>query len=295
MPWQVVMLFQNFLAAVFVINSRLIAKRFQRATVPLNLMIYLVIACTGLIYALVKGFNQVLPASFNHFIGWFIFAGISFAISNMLSYVVFQYVDAAVATLLSTLNIVAAVVLSTIKLHEGLKPLQIVGGLLLIGGVELILTIRVSHYEHKKLAEAVVLSVGAAIFFAFATTTEKYLLNHVNLPTYLVFGWGFQFIGVAVVSLVCALRIDTNLRLLGNRSFWVLALPASLLRMAGGILFVFSLKLANNLSVISVLTGLKVIMAAVLSVYILKERDYLFRKLEAALLAVGGIVLIYWR
>lgn len=289
------MLFQNVLAAIFAVNSRLIARRFKHATVPLNVVIYLTIAVSGLGYAAIKGFSHVSLATFVHYMGLFFIAGICFAITNMLSYIVFEYVDAGVASLLSTLNIVAAVIFATIAIHEGLTWQQIVGGFILITSMELIVTLKLSHYRHKRLWQAILLSVLASVFFAFATTTEKYLLNHVNLPTYLVFGWGFQFIGVVAMSATLGIFAKTNIHLLREKKFWKFALPASLLRMVSGLLFIFSLKLSNNLSVISVLSGMKVILAALLGAYFLKEKEFLGRKLVAAMLATVAVAIIYWK
>ncbi len=294
MPWQLVMLFQNTLAAVFAVNARTIAMRFPRATLPFNLLIYFTIATSGLIYAVVHGWGQVSWAALGHYLPFFILGGLAFAATNIISFVVFQYVDAAIATLLSTFNIIAAVALSTVVLQEGLDWRQATGAAVLIAGMELVLTINISRYKHKRMVHAVMLSLLAAGFFAVATTTEKYLLNHVNLSTYLTFGWGFQFAGVLAMAALLGRRAKADWSLLASKRFYQFALPASVIRMSAGMLFVFSLKLANNLSVISVLSGLKVIFAALLAACLLRERDYLPRKLEAAGLATLGIALLYW-
>jgi drug/metabolite transporter (DMT)-like permease len=295
MPWQLLMIFQNLLAAVFAIYSRRLALKFKHATIPFNLLTYAVIAASGIIYALLHGVLSIRPQIFVDHIGFFALAGVCFAITNILSYVVFQYVDAAIASLLSTFNIIAAVILATIVLGEGLTPIQIVGGMVLIAGMEVILTINMGRYRHEKLVQAVLLSALAGIFFAFATTIEKHLLNEVPLSTYLVFGWGFQFLGVCAIALLFGRKLKSNFGLLRQAKFYRIALPASLIRMFGGLLFIYSLKLSNNLSIISVLSGLKIILAALLGAYFLKERSYMGRKLEAAGIAMAGIALLYWR
>ena len=295
MSWQLLMIFQNLLSAVFAINSRQIANDFKHATMPFNLLVFGVIAGSGSLYALFHGAASIDPHIFVHYLGFFIFAGICFAITNVLSYVVYNYVDAAIGSLLATLNIVATVVLSTILLREGLTIRQIVGTILLLIGMELVLTINFNRAKHHRLIQAVMLSILAAMFFALATTTEKYLLNHVPLSTYLVFGWGFQFLGVCLLALIFGRVIKANYGLLRQPKFYRLAFPAGMLRMISGMMFVYSLKLSNNLSIISALLGLKVILVAVLGAYFLKERDYLKRKFEAALTATAGIAIIYWK
>jgi drug/metabolite transporter (DMT)-like permease len=295
MPWQLVMVFQNSLAAIFAVNSRYIATNFKRATLPLNLMIYAVIALSGVCYGLLKGVNQISGVQFEHFIGFFILAGLCFAITNILSYVVFQYVDAAVATLLAVCNILASVIFSSIFISEGLTARQLLGALVVLVSMLCIVSIHMTSSKHKRLWIGIGLSISAGVFFGIASTTEKYLLNHVNLPTYLAFGWSFQLAGVIVVSLILGRRIQANYRLLKQVTFWRLALPASFIRMVSGLLFIFSLKLSNNLSIISVFSGLKVLLAALLAAYLLEEREYLRRKYEAALLAIIGIAVMLWQ
>ena len=289
------MIFQNVLAAFFAVNSRLIAKRFKSATIPLNLIIYAVIATSGLTYALAHGISSVHFVLFRQYLGFFLFAGICFAVTNVLSYLVFEYVDAAIASLLSTLNIIAAVVLSTLLLREGLNWHQVIGAAVLLIGMEVILTINLTRYKHKRLLRAVLLSALASLFFALAITTEKYLLNKVNLSTYLFFGWTSQFVGVCALAILFGRAVKANFSLLRQSNFYRFAVPASLVRMYSGLLFIYSLKLSNNLSIISVLSGLKIILAALLAAYLLKERDYLTRKVEAAVLATVGIAIIYWK
>jgi drug/metabolite transporter (DMT)-like permease len=295
MPWQLVMLFQNLLSAVFAINSRVIARRFHRATMPLNIIMYALISLSGLVYACSKGLHSIVFSIFIHYLGLFLFAGLCFAVTNMLSYMVFQYVDAAIASLLASFNVVVAVIFSTLLIHESLTIRQLVGGLILLGAMQLILTLKLSKYRHKKLGRAITISILASIFYGLAVATEKYLLNRVNLSTYLTFGWGFQFVGVVVVSLVLGRSTKANFGLLKSKRFWQFALPAGLIRMFAGLLYIFSLKLANNLSLVSALTGLKIILTALLATYFLKEVHFIRRKLEAAFLAAFGIAVMLWK
>lgn len=295
MSWPLLMLLQNIGAAIFALYSRRIAHRFHHATLPLNIINYGIIALSGLLYGLLHGLSKISMTSFGHFAGFFLFAGACFAITNILSFVVFEYVDAAIASLLSVLNVIAAVVLSTLIIHEGLTTRQLIGALVIFTGMHLVLTINLTRYKHKRLWSAVLLSLLASIFFALAITTEKYLLNHVNLSTYLVFGWGFQFMGVLTVSLFVQKLVRANFALLKRKKFWVLASQAGLVRMLSGLLFIYSLKLSNNLSLISVFSGLKVILVALLGAYYLRELDYLKRKLQAAVLSALGVAIMLWK
>ncbi|HEY4964382.1 MAG TPA: EamA family transporter [Candidatus Saccharimonadales bacterium] len=282
-------------AALFAVNSRSLALKFKNATLPLNLSIFFAFSMSAILYDKYLGFNTVNIQLFDKYLGLFILAGACFAVTNILSYIVFEYVDAAVASLFSTLNIIASVVLSTLIIHEGLSLTQIIGAAILIFSIQLIVSINVSRKKHKQIGKAIILSILAAAFFSTATVTEKYLLGKVNLPTYLTFGWGFQFLGVITIAILFSRRINANFGLFKNMLFWKLALPAVLLRVLGGLLYILSLRISNNLSLISVVSGLKIILAALLAAVILKEKDFLKRKLEAAFTSSIGIALIFWK
>ena len=295
MPWQLLILFQNVLAATFAINSRKIALSFPRAALPVNILVYAVTALSGLAYAGLHGFSSVSFASVMTYGGFFFIAGLCFALTNIISFVVFQLVDAAIASLLSTCNIIAAVIVSSIAIHESLRPHQIVGAVIIILSMELVLSLKLSQSKHKKMYQAIGLSLAASLLFGLAVTTEKYLLNRVSLSTYLVYGWGLQFGGVLITALILGKAAKANFELLRNIRFYKVALPASFIRMFSGLLFIYSLKLSNNLSLVSVLSGLKVILAALFGAYFLSERNYLARKYEAAGLAIVGVAVIFWK
>jgi drug/metabolite transporter (DMT)-like permease len=203
--------------------------------------------------------------------------------------------DAAIASLLASFNIIATIIFSTLLIGEGLTLRQLIGGLILMASMQLILTINISKYKHRRLGKAIMLSLLASLFYGLATVTEKYLLNRVNLPTYLTFGWGFQFLGAVIVSLILGKSMHANFKLLKSKSFWKYGLPASLLRMLSGLLYIISLRLANNLSLISALTGLKIILTAILATLILRETKFIVRKLQSAVLAATGIAVMLWK
>lgn len=293
--WPFLMVLQNALTALFTVNSRVIARKFHHAALPLNVMIYAVIAAGGLAIALGSHAAGISLASFRQYVAIFIMAGLCFAISNTFSYVVLQYVDAAVGSLLATFNIITSVVFATLIINEGLTARQLIGGFVVVASMYLVLSLRFSEYRHNRLWLGLFLSLIASLFYGVAMTSEKYLLNHVSLQTYLTFGWGFQFVGMLIVSVLLGRAVRADFGLLARKSFWRWALPASLLRITAGFVFVVSLKLANNLSIITSLTGFKVLLAAIFAAYLLGEREYLARKYEAAILAVGGIAIMLWK
>src|SRR3990167_4502541 len=200
MPWQLTILLQNVFAAVFALYSRSIAKVHKNAQAQITAVIFSIMYGFGLLWVLSQ--PNINGQKLGQYLWLFIFGGVMFSISNILSFKVFEYMDAAIASLFSTLNTVAAVIASTFLIHEGLTLIQSFGAALLLCGMWSVLAINASKRKHNQWVRGMSLSIIAAVLFGFAIANEKYLLGKMSVPTYIVFGWGFQWFGVVVASLV---------------------------------------------------------------------------------------------
>lgn len=286
MPWQILMLFQNLLSASFSLLSRKINKKIKGAHFQVVALVFTVIVIFGLIFAVPRGGFQVNYLFEN--LQFFIFAGICFGLTNVASYKVFQYLDAGIATILSTLNTLAAVIIATFLIHEGLTVKQAVGALVVMLGIWLVMSIHLKKSEKNRWLVGLGFSVAAALFFGLATTTEKHLLNIMPLPVYILFGWGFQWLAAMCLSFI-------------NKHKWrnLLLSPvlktvigAGLVRAIAGFLFILALVKSNNVSIIAVLSGVKAIFVVILADLILKERKFILKKVEAALLVTAGVAIM---
>ncbi len=286
MPWQLLMVFQNMLSASFALLSRRINKQIKGAHFQVIAVIFTVILACGLIFALPRDGFQVKYLFDN--IRFFLFAGACFGLTNIASYKVFQYLDAGIATILSTLNTLAAVVIATFLIDEGLTIKQGIGAFVVMLGIWLVMSIHLRKNEKNRWLVGLAFSIAAAFFFGLATTTEKHLLNSMPLPVYILFGWGFQWLAVAILSLI-------------NRHKWrnLIGSPvlksvivAGFVRALAGFFFILALLKSDNVSIIAVLSGVKAVFVVILADLILKERKHLTKKIEASLLVTAGVAIM---
>lgn len=287
MPWQLFMLFQNLLSASFALLSRQINKKIKGAHFQVIAVVFTVIILFGLFFAIPRGGFQ--PKYLIENLDLFIFAGFCFGLTNIASYKVFHYLDAGIATILSTLNTLAAVVIATLFIDEGLTLQQAIGAFVLMTGIWLIMSIHLRKYEKNRWLIGLALSIVAAVFFGFATTTEKHLLNNMPLPVYILFGWGFQWLAAMVLSLVNKYKWRNLIKSPVLKS----VLLAGLVRAIAGFLFILALVKSNNVSIIAVLSGVKAIFVVILADFILKERKYVVKKIQAALLVSTGVAIMF--
>ena len=290
MPWPLLMLFQNMFSASFALFSRSIAKNIKQAHFQINAVIFTVILLSGSSWALSQGGIDIRYLTNN--LPIFIFAGICFAITNIASYRVFEYTDAAIASIMSTLNTLAAVIIGTIALGEGLSTRQIIGAILLFSAIWLVLSTKVKPEKRGRWLTGLGFSLIAALFFGIATSTEKHLLNSMSTANYILFGWGFQWLASMTLRLMFR---PGQWKKLYRSTQLKKVIGAGFIRAGGGFLFIFSLVSANNVSVISVLAGVKAIFVVVLGASLLKEKEYMTTKMQGALLAMTGIAVMLWR
>lgn len=288
MSWQILMLFQNLLAASFALVSRQIAKKVKGVHFQVVAVVFSVILVSGWAYGLWYGIDINYLWSY---LPLFITGGICFGLTNVGTYKALEYVDAGIATLFSTMNTVFAVIFATIVIHEGLSLQEIIGAFILFSAIWYVLALNINKNEKNQWMKALIISILAAILFAVAATIEKHLLGKMPLATYITFGWSFQ----ALAAISCSILIKPKKWVVLFKSGAIgLTLSAGFIRALAGLLFIISLTLANNVSLIAVLSGVKVIFVVLLAALLLKERRYFNRKLEAAAIATIGIAVMLW-
>lgn len=284
------MLLQNSFAAVFAILSRNLILKYKTANFQILAIIFFYLYLFSLCYVLVAH-GSVELSSFAMYAWRFMGGGILFAIWAYLSYRVFGYTDAAIASMLSLLNIIFVIAVATLSIHEGLSLRQCVGAVILLLSLGIIFSARVKRKVQNQWFVAGLLTLCASTAYGFAIANEKWLLGNVSLSSYIVFGFGFQFIPLLVMS---TFNISGYQYIKQFDFVWKTSL-AGIIRGSAGLLFIISLVKANNASLISVLSGFKVVIATALSVIFLKERTLLSRKLVASLAAVLGVAIMIWK
>jgi uncharacterized membrane protein len=145
--------------------------------------------------------------------------------------------------------------------------------------------------RHKNLLIALLLSMPASICFGFAIAGEKHLLNQLGTPTYAFVGIGMQLLWLVILAMFY--RRD-QFKHFKDRIFRKRVMIMGSVRAGAGLLFVLALVGANNASLIGVLSGLKIILTAILGAILLKEVMFIKRKLLAAVIASIGVGLLLW-
>lgn len=290
MPWQAAMLLQNLFASFFAIESRALAKKYKRAHFQILAGTFAVLYAVFLAYALAHK-DQINATIAWQYGGLILATSLLFAGWTVLTFITLRYVDAAIGTLYSVLNILAVAVVAWFTLGDSLSLYQLVGAVLLLLGVVIITHARMRKSTLRRIHFALVLTIIASILFGIAITSEKYLLTKIGMPTYAVFGEGMQF----VILLILALVYNRNeFHRYKSPKFRNKVAFLGMVRGGAGLLFVLAIVGSQNASLIGMLSGFKIVLTAILAAIILRETSFISRKLIAACIACMGVGLMLW-
>lgn len=193
-----------------------------------------------------------------------------------------QNLEASVYSILYNLRIVITTILGIVFLGEKVLPLQILGGLLIFLAV-----VTVKQKGSKSLTvKGFEWGILAALVISFLNLFEKILIKDIGyieyaMPVMLIASilmWIVFFIKRKKVS-IKYFKEPRTIQLMVFRA--LSAYGFTLAFYAGGLL-----------SVSSYISSLSVIIIVILGIWLLKERDYLYRKVIAAVLAFLGLTAI---
>ena len=286
--WPVLMLLQNIFASVYSLQTRQLAKKYPKAYFQILSGVFIVMYAGFLFYA-IANWSDVSLATAWAYAPQIALTGLGFSVWSVLTFLTFKYVDAAIGTLFSTLNLIALVVVSSLTIHETLHGRHLIGAAILFAAIAIILLNHLTAARKHRWEIALAITLVASVIYGAAISSEKFLLDKIGMPTYSVFGVGVQTITTIIPALFY-----------GRRHFKLYKLPdftrdiilMGLVRVGGGLLFVASLVLADNASLVGSLSGLKIILTAFLAAWFLHETQFMRRKVIAACVAFVGVWLL---
>ncbi len=290
MDWHLVILGQVLLSSFFILLTRHILSTYPKSAQQVNLITSICVAVCGVVAGILTEASLIQLNAVAQNWPLLCLEGTCFAISTLYALKTVEHSDSGTAAIFSTLNTVSAITVATIVLGEGLSWLQLCGASIILFATLVVLYDGRPKKQQRNITLAFVYAIITAVFFSAATTTEKHLLGQMSTASYFVFGWGVQGLAATIIY-----RLKRPSRPVTNARFVTLATVAGLTRGLAGFLFISALIIANNLSVVSTLSSLKVVTTALLGVIILKEQSHIARKMTAAFFAMLGVALILTR
>lgn len=295
MSWQVAILLQTVLVAGSMVSLRVLArdKRTANASFAINAGLYVALYAGMLMVAVFM--SNVHNAVLGQYWWRFVIGGLAFALTNVCTYKTLVYFDAAIGSIVATVNAIFAVIGASIFLSEDLSLWQLAGALVLLFAVGYALL--ATHATRKKavrrsLRLGTTYALLAGLCFAVAAVNEKSLLEQMSIGSYMVYGVGGQ----------CLLAVLLGVAVQPKR-LWLLAKPhvagwsllSGALRGFGGACFIVAEVRSNNVGLVSVIANFRLIIVILLGAWLLKEHQHLRQKFGAALASIAGMAIMFWK
>lgn len=285
----VVVLGQNVSGAFYSLLSRRLAVRLPHAQMQVAAVLFVITFIIAAPVALLYG--DVHLASLHEWWPYLLLAGFTTSMSVSLLLLTYRHMDAAMATLLTTIHVVLGVVGGMYVLGESMGLQELAGGIIVLLAVGYALSVHVSRRERRNWTRGIMFALASAMCFAVGVVIEKFLLGQMTVPSYVVWGLGTQcLVGVLFGALLGWRHFGDVLKARNA----VLLFGTGLVRSGMAVLFVFSLVMLKSLCIAMILAGLRPLFVAFLGAWFLGERKFLGRKVIASIVAAAGVTIMLW-
>lgn len=207
--------------------------------------------------------------------------GIFGAIALATGYIAQRNVEAGTFSLISNVYTPVTIVLASLFLSERLKPVQILGTVLLL--VSVVLVSRKHKLTRWRFDRYFFLVVLSGLSLGVVLTAERALIKGNGITSGTWISWGSQSLFLALAALVAGQKSQHNLNDTAVTSG---------LRFLQQLSWVVLVTVVANLSLVSAITTFKVVLVFIAAAIFLKEREDLPRKIIGSLIAVVGLLLM---
>ncbi len=282
MTWIVAIFLSVFFYTISILLQRTVLKAENTDPTAFSIFSQVFIAVLIAIYAL---FTTGLHFTFtNSMVFPLILLALLYGFGSLAIQHALKISDVANFTLLFASRGVFTVLASTLLLHEGLNPKQIVGAVFIFVSI-LLVTLKTQSISMRK---ADLIALLAAALLGFANTNDRYLLSLMKLFPYLVLGYLLPAFFSTVIFPKSAMKMFTMFSL----TTFVKSCIFCVLYAISGVTFFIALQTAPNSSQVAIINLTSVIFIVILSMIFLKERENIAKKLLAVAISFAGLVLL---
>lgn len=282
MSWQILVGISVLFFALTSILQRVILQDKKINPIVLSILFQFLTGFIVLIYGGLKQqivFPFLQPLLFN-----LVLMALLYGFANIFIFKALQLIEVSKFTIIFTNRIFFTVLASSILLKEGLYINQFLGLFLIIAGI-IIVNLRSTKIKFQK---GDLFAILAAILFGFALTNDKFLLKSFNVYTY-------TFINFMFPSILCGMIYFSqfnNLKYLFQPRIFMKILVLCTIVAVSVLTMFLAFQIGNNSSQIVSLSLTNVIIAVLLSMILLGEKENVYKKIIAATLSFIGALLL---
>ncbi len=199
----------------------------------------------------------------------------------IFNYTAQRHVEAGITNLIVNIYTPVTIVIATFFLGEGLKPMQMVGTILLL--LSVVIVSKKHRLGRFKFDKYFVMMVASGVLLGVLLSAERGLMKTTGFTAGTLFSWWSQCIGLGFLVLLTRSRSAYSTQD---------TLVTGGLKFLQAISWVVLLYIVGNLSVVSAVTTFKIVIIFGAAAIWLHERDDIKRKIIGCLIALLGLILM---
>ena len=204
--------------------------------------------------------------------------GMLYFIAN---YTAQKHIDAGITIVVVNIYTPITIIFSSILLHEGLKPIQILGTILLLVAMVIISKKhRIGKFRFDKYFMMMLLS---GFFLAIVLIAERALQKQTGISGATMLSWGTQCFSLGLATLFLKSKHTYNTKEIFS---------TGIITALSSISYVILVYTVGNLSLVSSVTTFKIVLMFIAAALFLHEREDLPRKILGSVIAVAGLLLM---
>lgn len=261
--------------------SRVVSQRSKNPRVMSVIFNFIAILITLIIFIFSSGHkNFSLPKGFYPYFYLFL-ACLFYGLNERLRFYASKYLEASLFAIISNVSVVIAFIVALFLYNESMTINKMLGFLLIMASLLL-----VSFEKIKKISwRGIGLALLTSTFVGIAWSLDKKGIYYFNTETYNVFIWLLPFFVVYFPGVKFS---DIKREIKINK--WSLIL-LSFLNVFGYFLSLKAQSLAEATKVIPIIQT-STVLTVIFGIFILKEKNNLFKKILAGVIAVIGVFLL---
>ena len=282
--WLVLLFLFFILGATNALMRRVLAQKFAEHNVLVNGMFYvffLVPAGVGLLFF----FSPPLHLSGGDAL-WLIGGSLIWPLFNIAAFRANKEVDAGIYTIIANLSPLFTLAIAVPFMSETVSLPQYAGiGLLMFAGM---IAVAPGIKNNQLVISGVFFALLSTGLLGFGVAYERFMLNRLDLGTYILYGWGSQVLWMALLAAAEWKYLPAVVKKIGPGTLLIWG-SANALQSCCFILTLFWL---GSASIMSGATNFISIVIVVAAFFILHERDHSVPKIIATLVGIAGLLLL---
>lgn len=281
MSWFVLILLSVLIVSFANILQKILMRDDKSDPISYSIIFAFLLGVINFGVALIFGFH--IPAiNFNSI--FLVGAALLWGVGTIFFFKALQLLESSEVTILSSFRSLVTIAGSLLFLHETFNSQKLIGVAIVLLSIFI-----VTNLKHGiKFNKGIYYTFGMTLFYGLAVVFDVVNLRYSDPLSYLA----VVNILIAIILLLLFPKSVKKFKVFTNRSFLKKMLPMSVFSAAQAIAYYFALS-KGPASQIAPIGQAQVIITIILAVIFLKEKDYLWRKVFAAILVTIGVILLH--